>query len=105
MLVQFAKRFLFANCGYRHQVSGVLGERMWGQVGALQWVAQSVLCTSNAAERRLSRTYVWHLLETFVNIRRGPTANLEGEPSALSNGYAAFLKWLQHSEMRSAGAP
>src|SRR5215212_6505573 len=46
----------------------------------------------------------WNSPATFANIRRGPTANLEGEPSALSYGYAACPMRLRNYEQGSARA-
>src|SRR5918994_2114861 len=46
----------------------------------------------------------WNSPATFANIRRGPTANLEGEPSALPYGYAACPMRLRNYEQGSARA-
>jgi hypothetical protein len=62
-------------------------------LGALQRVAQSVKFTPDAARGLLSQHGTseekWNSSASFANIRRGSTANLEGEPSALPYGYAA----------------
>jgi hypothetical protein len=67
-------------------------------LGALQTLAQSIQFAPERP-RLLSRLGTsdekWHSPATFANIRRGSTANLEGEPSALAYGYGACPMRLQ----------
>ena len=67
-------------------------------LGDLLRLAWRVLCAPDAVLSPMQNgtsEREWNSPATFANIRRGSTANLEGEPPALSCGYAACPMRLQ----------